>query len=103
MYGGLVMDEGATSALMTKSVHPYTRGLIACAESLREMSASLYELPGYPISPVAFKDACPFAERCERRLGSCEQMIPQFETYRGERYRCCHPYLTLNAEDESHA
>ncbi|MDK2866284.1 MAG: peptide/nickel transport system ATP-binding protein [Clostridiales bacterium] len=103
MYGGLVMDEGETQALMTGSIHPYTRGLIACAESLKDMSSTLYELAGYPLNPLDFKENCPFAERCERKTTSCEAMIPIMETYRGERYRCCHPYLDTKDGGTSHA
>ncbi|MBS7526472.1 ABC transporter ATP-binding protein [Fusibacter paucivorans] len=103
MYGGLVMNEGDTQALMKASVHPYTRGLITCAESLKDMSSTLYELSGYPLNPLNFKEACPFAERCERKTISCEAMVPIMETYRGERYRCCHPYLDANDGGLAHA
>jgi len=93
MYGGLMLDEGETKHLLERSVHPYTRGLMKCAVSLSGDETPLYQLEGYPMTPENYQNACPFYERCERKIPICNTLVPQIETHDGERFRCCHPYL----------
>ena len=93
MYGGLMLDEGETNHLLERSVHPYTRGLMKCAASLKGDEIPLYQLEGYPMTPANYQKACPFYERCERKLSICNERIPNIETIDGERFRCCHPYV----------
>jgi oligopeptide/dipeptide ABC transporter ATP-binding protein len=93
MYGGLMLDEGDTKHLLEHSVHPYTRGLIKCAASLKGDEIPLYQLDGYPVTPADYQMACPFFERCERRMPVCNNGIPRIETIGSERFRCCHPYV----------
>ncbi len=93
MYGGLVMSYGDTKDLFDKAVHPYTIGLIKCALSLKGEPHEIYQLEGYPKSPLEFKNACPFFERCAYKSTICETTIPKAEVFAGGYYRCCNPIL----------
>lgn len=99
MYGGLIMDHGSKDQIMKASIHPYTKGLIACVDSLIGNDEELFELKGYPLSPGEFKDECPFINRCNRWSRSCKEGIPKMETFYGESFRCCHPYVDPNLEE----
>ena len=93
MYGGLVMSYSNTSDLFENAVHPYTIGLIKCANSLKGEAHEIFQLEGYPKSPVNFTDACPFSERCAYKTSICESVIPLAEAYRDGYYRCCNPLV----------
>ncbi|MBF4693508.1 ABC transporter ATP-binding protein [Fusibacter ferrireducens] len=93
MYGGIVMSYGDTNDLFSKAVHPYTLGLIKCANALKGEAHEIYQLEGYPKSPLAFTAGCPFAERCAYKSSICETVIPKAESFAGGYYRCCNPIL----------
>ncbi len=93
MYGGLVMSYSKTTDLFENAVHPYTIGLIKCANSLKGEPHEIFQLEGYPKSPVDFTDSCPFAERCVYKSSICETMIPLAEVHGDGYYRCCNPLL----------
>jgi oligopeptide/dipeptide ABC transporter ATP-binding protein len=88
MYGGLIMEEGATSDVLHHPLHPYTAELIACTRSLNSSEPALYSIPGAPISPRAFANECPFAPRCRYVQDSCTRAIPDMAAHGGRSVRC---------------
>ena len=46
MYGGLVMEEGTISEVLENPLHPYTKALLRCMESLNDNDEKLYSLAG---------------------------------------------------------
>lgn len=76
-YGGVVVEQGLVASVLAKPRHPYTEGLIACAE-LRAVDelGHLATLEGQALSPKAFTDRCPFYERCPRRGPKCDGPMP---------------------------
>lgn len=88
MYGGLVMEEGATAEVLLHPLHPYTAELIACTQSLNSSESTLYSIPGSPLSPQRFTDECPFAPRCRHVRRSCTEAIPELLTLDRRRVRC---------------
>lgn len=88
MYGGLVMEEGITEEVLNDPVHPYTKGLINCVQSINANDEELFSLVGKAPSPQEFRDQCPFYERCGSRIGECESGIPDIRTIGNRKVRC---------------
>ena len=70
MYAGHVVESGAVDEVLRQPLHPYTRGLIACAPGARTVAPGqmLDEIPGTVPSLVERGPGCLFAERCPQAL-----------------------------------
>ncbi|MFQ5599545.1 MAG: ABC transporter ATP-binding protein [Candidatus Krumholzibacteriia bacterium] len=71
MYAGRVVETGRVEDVLTRSRHPYTRGLLA---SLPRMEASrdvLPTIPGVVPHPAHLPDHCRFRSRCPDRIERC--------------------------------
>jgi peptide/nickel transport system ATP-binding protein len=88
MYGGLVMEEGTTKEVLENPLHPYTKALLRCVESLNENDEKLYSLDGKAPSPEEFKDQCPFYERCIYKIDKCTTALPEMRTVKNRKSRC---------------
>jgi len=77
MYGGAVVEQGATASLFANLVHPYSQGLFAAVprpgaargERLRTIPGTVPELADLP-------PACTFADRCAKASEICWRQIP---------------------------
>jgi len=78
MYAGQVVEEGLTQSVLTKPMHPYTRGLIASAPNMSSTLANpLRPIPGTLPSVGRAPKGCAFQDRCpERSSGSCSPNQP---------------------------
>ncbi|MDD7795148.1 ABC transporter ATP-binding protein [Clostridium sp. 'White wine YQ'] len=88
MYGGLVMEEGTTKDILTNPLHPYTKELINCVESLDNNDKELYSLTGKTPIPDEFKNQCPFYERCKYKNSKCLEGIPKVRNIDDRKVRC---------------
>lgn len=88
MYGGIVLEQGEVSKVIEEPVHPYSASLLKCTESLNDTTDKLYTLKGVPITPLDFKNSCPFYERCEFRTEYCLEKIPDVKNVDGRSIRC---------------
>jgi oligopeptide/dipeptide ABC transporter ATP-binding protein len=89
MYGGHVMEEGPSEAVLANSHHPYTAGLIAglIPFGAHHSVNALKILSGTPPDPLHPEPGCPFAPRCPLVSEGCLAGVPpmvQEET----AYRC---------------
>ena len=66
MYGGRVVEQGATLAVLRQPLHPYTAAL------MRSMP-----IPGNPPGLAGRQRGCPFEPRCEDRLEPCAVRMPE--------------------------
>ncbi|MCY0876964.1 MAG: ABC transporter ATP-binding protein [Firmicutes bacterium] len=81
MYGGRVVEQLPSQALLSQSQHPYTRGLIACTPSVRGERTLPTPIGGAPLNlrrplPVG----CLFAERCPHCMERCRSESPVLKT-----------------------
>jgi len=81
MYGGTVVEEGATAEVLQRSAHPYTRGLIAARPRLGQgrtggNAGRLATIPGRVPELADLPPGCPFAERCALALPACRAAPP---------------------------
>lgn len=78
MYAGHVVESGPVAEVLRTPLHPYTRGLIACAPGARKASPGqpLEEIPGTVPSLVERGAGCPFADRCAQVKPQCHVEMP---------------------------
>ena len=76
MYAGCLVESAPTRELFRAAAHPYTQGLLTQvlrADVRAEASAALEGLmPVLATAPAA----CPFRERCPKRMAICDETMP---------------------------
>jgi peptide/nickel transport system ATP-binding protein len=76
MYGGSVVESGATEAIFHHMGHPYTRGLLGARP---QMTGPRHRLPTIAGSVPELADmppGCPFAGRCPHTIAACARQRP---------------------------
>jgi peptide/nickel transport system ATP-binding protein len=90
MYGGTVVEGGATDAVFSRMGHPYTQGLFRArprlgakkGTRLKTISGTVPELADLPIG-------CPFADRCPLVESRCRAALPAaIDVGGGHHVRC---------------
>jgi peptide/nickel transport system permease protein len=106
MYGGLVMEEGASSIIATggkagagRALHPYTRALLAASPRFGSHYSRerLFSIPGKVADPSAPEPGCPFAPRCTLAGNECRKAVPPLRNFSsGEKHeaRCLNVLLS---------
>jgi oligopeptide/dipeptide ABC transporter ATP-binding protein len=92
MYAGCVVEVAPTATLFAAPAHPYTQGLLTQIPRVdrRAVPAEAREstMPALDGPP----GACPFRERCGRRLPVCDASMPALRTVGPEHRVACHLY-----------
>jgi peptide/nickel transport system ATP-binding protein len=89
LYGGHLVEEGATDAVFSRPRHPYTRALLDAIPALESENRKLPTIPGSVPGLGQFPPGCPFRNRCPRADQVCEQMPPLEGD--AQRVACWHP------------
>ncbi|WP_316190772.1 ABC transporter ATP-binding protein [Bradyrhizobium sp. SZCCHNS2096] len=77
MYGGTVVESGATDAIFTRMAHPYTQGLFRARPRLGARKGErLSTIPGTVPELVDLPPGCPFADRCALAVDACRAALP---------------------------
>jgi len=85
MYAGQIVEEGTVRDVFTRPMHPYTRGLLAAAPSLRtERGKDLQTIEGRVPSPLQLPPGCSFAPRCDLRQETCTKTPPSLTRIGGQ-------------------
>ncbi|WP_327087163.1 ABC transporter ATP-binding protein [Nonomuraea sp. NBC_01738] len=99
MYGGQIVEHGATATLLGAPRHPYTHGLL---QSVPRLGATrVRRLPVIPGAPPDLADrppGCPFAPRCAHATDECHTTRPPLTGF-----ACFHPLspaATVTVRDE---
>ena len=86
MYAGRKVEEASVEDLFARSLHPYTRGLMASIPRLDLMRGvgeatpgRLQEIPGIVPPLYALPKGCVFAPRCKLADDHCRQNYPPYE------------------------
>jgi len=89
LYGGHLVEEGATEAVFSRPRHPYTRALLDAIPPWDGEERRLPTIPGSVPGLGQFPPGCPFRNRCPRADQVCEAMPPLAGDPR--RVACWHP------------
>ena len=89
MYGGRIMEQGATDDIFARPTHPYTLGLLRAVPRLDLDQDELETIPGDPPDMSHLPPGCPFAPRCAFRRDPCDGVMPALTTA-GAVTRACH-------------
>ncbi|WP_395688319.1 ABC transporter ATP-binding protein [Caenimonas koreensis] len=78
MYGGSVVESGATRDVFARKTHPYTLGLFSARPGLRsqEKGQRLTTIAGSVPELVDLPAGCPFAGRCTFTAPECQTTVP---------------------------
>ena len=90
MYGGQIMEEGATTDVFASPSHPYTLGLLKAVPRLDRDDDILQTIAGEPPDMSRLPKGCPFTPRCTFRQDSCADIRPALTDFDGTRRRACH-------------
>jgi len=92
MYLGRIVEEGATEAVFTSPLHPYTEALLAAIPDLsgKRRKAAGKVLQGDIPSPLAPPSGCHFHPRCPYKREKCVTQRPVFEEKAENRKAACH-------------
>jgi oligopeptide/dipeptide ABC transporter ATP-binding protein len=93
MYAGTLVETGTAEEIFGKPRHPYTIGLLQSVPRLDvARRAALRPIPGQPRNMLHEPVSCPFAPRCSRRIGICDEHLPALESRDpGHRVACFSP------------
>lgn len=83
MYGGTIVEQGATAHIFAQRAHPYTRALIAARPQLQTQAGTrprLPEIAGSVQPQLAPLRGCIFASRCPVVQEKCQQNTPHLQT-----------------------
>ena len=97
MYAGRIVEEGPVEAVLSRPLHPYTRGLIGSAPGRQRRGERLVQIPGAPPSPARLPPGCAFSPRCARADAACTEEPAMVEHGGGGAARCWHPHLESGA------
>jgi oligopeptide/dipeptide ABC transporter ATP-binding protein len=90
MYAGSIVETGSATDVLTRAMHPYTRGLLAAVPTLRtERGRPLAAIEGTVPALGALPPGCAFEPRCALRLPECARALPPLaEIAPGHQARC---------------
>jgi oligopeptide/dipeptide ABC transporter ATP-binding protein len=92
MYAGIIVEQGAKTAIFENSRHPYTRALLASIPHRSKRGKKLYSIPGSVPNPAYKPAGCPFHPRCSHAVARCREQFPQMCDY-GDEHRARCPVL----------
>ena len=93
MYGGTVVEVGATAEVFAQPAHPYTQGLFGARPRLGlDRGSRLATIPGRVPALADLPAGCPFADRCPRVGADCRAAPPPAVAVgAGHLVRCLRP------------
>jgi peptide/nickel transport system ATP-binding protein len=102
MYGGKIVEEGATDAVFTDARMPYTSALLGAIPQLdNPKHTRLFAIGGRPPDPRQPIVGCSFAPRCAQARAKCREMAPELSPggVPGHHFACWYPRESTLTED----
>jgi len=88
MYAGRLVEVADVFTVFKRSVHPYTRQLVAAAPSLIDNLDDRRSITGSPPDLLDLPKGCAFGPRCECRAACCAEPPPMVDLGHGHQVRC---------------
>ena len=93
MYAGKIVEQGPVAEVLSRPLHPYSRGLIGSVPSRNRRGRPLYQIPGMPPSLVRLPAGCAFRVRCDRADAQCLELPETTSAAPGRSVHCFHPLV----------
>ena len=96
MYSGRIVESGLAEEVLSKPVHPYSRGLLDAVPRLGiegkagEKPDRMKGIPGSVPHPAHLPEGCKFAPRCSRAQDVCRKTEPEIKCGEGGHCVRCH-------------
>lgn len=90
MYGGRIVERGATADIIARPAHPYTIGLMNSVPSAKMKGKALNTITGSPPVLTSMPTGCAFHPRCTRATDLCRDQEPDNVHLPGDRQSACH-------------
>jgi len=91
MYAGRIVESGPVDDILSRPMHPYTRGLIDSVPARNVPGRPLAQIPGMTPSLLKLGAACAFRERCPRTAEPCASAPAARAPAPGRTLRCFNP------------
>ncbi len=102
MYAGRLVEAGAREQIHTRSVHPYTRGLLTSFPRLQGPRRKLRGIPGSPPDLRGALTGCPFLPRCGFSSEACGTVDMALTPVEPAHVTAC-PFVTAERLDAAPA
>ncbi|WP_042353898.1 ABC transporter ATP-binding protein [Bacillus rubiinfantis] len=89
MYGGEIIESGATANVLKNPKHPYTKALLHALPDLAEPSQPLQAIQGEVIDLRFRPQGCSFATRCPIADEYCRTYHPSLEEISSRHFAAC--------------
>ena len=76
MYAGIIVEIGATRAVVENPAHPYTQGLIKALPGSLQPGSRLNQIPGMMPTLTDIPPGCAFHPRCNISGTICQNEVP---------------------------
>lgn len=97
MYLGMVVEKCPADELFTKTLHPYSKALLAAIpEPVLNQRKAYKALRGEIVSPIEPKPGCRFAARCEYACEQCWEVTPDLTEICPGHFVACHRVKEIN-------
>ena len=100
MYAGKVCESGSTFDVLTKPLHPYTKGLIASRPTGAATENNRLKIIEGSVPSLLHKPpGCPFHPRCTHAGPRCKQAFPAMVEKDPGHFVSCWQYTDISAEE----
>lgn len=90
MYAGSLIELGSRQDIFRAPAHPYTRGLLKAAPTLKtERDRPLLTIEGTVPPLQSIPSGCPFEPRCDLRVEACSASLPGLEQVAPDHWARC--------------
>jgi oligopeptide/dipeptide ABC transporter ATP-binding protein len=90
MYGGRVVEVGASEAVFEHPAHPYTDALLKAVPGREGLGGRIEPIPGLPPTQSERSEHCAFAARCDWAEQRCISVRPEPRGLADGRQVVCH-------------
>jgi peptide/nickel transport system ATP-binding protein len=97
MYGGVVVEVGASDKVFSRPAHPYARALLRAAPGTEEIGARIEAIPGRPPILRERSEQCVFAPRCRYAVDVCKSQRPEAQLVDGRQVLCHRAVEVVNS------
>jgi peptide/nickel transport system ATP-binding protein len=90
MYAGEIVEESSGQNIFSRTLHPYTEGLLGAFPSIKGTRHRLEAIPGNPPSLLTPPSGCRFHPRCKYAKDICTTTAPPYVRPEAGHRALCH-------------